>query len=169
MWFIGVEVEQETSAPPPKKNPGCAPVYDIRTRLLSDEGPRNNRVRKKKKAKWGEERGGEGRGLNRPHFRAVSKQKTCKEPESKTGQKMARVKERGGVEIGYRSISCVAKKRKSRSSVFQRKRSLRRLCTQSLFILMWKERRLNDTVARGTHWKGRRAISFIPSMTPRVP
>ena len=28
MWFIGVEVEQETSAPPPKKNPGSAPVYD---------------------------------------------------------------------------------------------------------------------------------------------
>ena len=26
MWFIGVEVEQETSAPPPKKNPGTAPV-----------------------------------------------------------------------------------------------------------------------------------------------
>ena len=26
-WFIGVEVEQETSAPPPKKNPGSAPVY----------------------------------------------------------------------------------------------------------------------------------------------
>ena len=25
MWFIGVEVEQETSAPPPKKKPGCAP------------------------------------------------------------------------------------------------------------------------------------------------
>ena len=25
MWFIGVEVEQETSAPPPKKDPGCAP------------------------------------------------------------------------------------------------------------------------------------------------
>ena len=23
-WFIGVEVEQETSAPPPKKNPGSA-------------------------------------------------------------------------------------------------------------------------------------------------
>ena len=22
MWFIGVVVEQETSAPPPKKNPG---------------------------------------------------------------------------------------------------------------------------------------------------
>ena len=22
MWFTGVEVEQETSAPPPKKNPG---------------------------------------------------------------------------------------------------------------------------------------------------
>ena len=26
MWFIGVEVEQETSAPSPKKNPGSAPV-----------------------------------------------------------------------------------------------------------------------------------------------
>ena len=25
MWFIGVEVEQEKSAPPPKKNPGSAP------------------------------------------------------------------------------------------------------------------------------------------------
>ena len=26
MWFIGVEVEQETSAPPSKKNPGSAPA-----------------------------------------------------------------------------------------------------------------------------------------------
>ena len=26
MWFIGVEVQQETSAPTPKKNPGSAPV-----------------------------------------------------------------------------------------------------------------------------------------------
>ena len=26
MWFIGVEVEQETSAPPPKKNPRSALV-----------------------------------------------------------------------------------------------------------------------------------------------
>ena len=25
MWFIGVDVEQETSAPPPTKNPGSAP------------------------------------------------------------------------------------------------------------------------------------------------
>ena len=25
MWFIGVEVEQERSAPAPKKNPGSAP------------------------------------------------------------------------------------------------------------------------------------------------
>ena len=25
MWFIGVEVEQETSVPPPRKNPGSAP------------------------------------------------------------------------------------------------------------------------------------------------
>ena len=28
MWFIGVEVEQETSAPPPKKNRGSAPVME---------------------------------------------------------------------------------------------------------------------------------------------
>ena len=26
MWFIGVEEEQETSAPPPKTNPGSAPA-----------------------------------------------------------------------------------------------------------------------------------------------
>ena len=30
MWFIGVEVEQETSAPPPKKNPGSAPDSKVR-------------------------------------------------------------------------------------------------------------------------------------------
>ena len=29
MWFIGVEVEQETSAPPPKKNPGSAPARSL--------------------------------------------------------------------------------------------------------------------------------------------
>ena len=27
MWFIGVEVEQGTSALPPKKNPGSAPDF----------------------------------------------------------------------------------------------------------------------------------------------
>ena len=26
MWFTGVEVEQETRVPPPKKNPGSRPV-----------------------------------------------------------------------------------------------------------------------------------------------
>ena len=41
MWFIGVEVEQEMSAPPPKKNPGSAPefkgyegLYGIITNLI---------------------------------------------------------------------------------------------------------------------------------------
>ena len=34
MWFIGVEVEQDTSAPPPKKNPGSAPEYIIRTLIV---------------------------------------------------------------------------------------------------------------------------------------
>ena len=32
MWFIGVEVEQETSAPSPKKNPGSAP--DLKLQIL---------------------------------------------------------------------------------------------------------------------------------------
>ena len=33
MWVIGVEVEQETSAPPPEKNPGSAPEsrYNYKT------------------------------------------------------------------------------------------------------------------------------------------
>ena len=31
MWFIGVEAEQETSAPPPKKNPGTAPAKPSET------------------------------------------------------------------------------------------------------------------------------------------
>ena len=35
MLFIGVEVEQETSAPPPKKNPGSAPAYVKQTKALS--------------------------------------------------------------------------------------------------------------------------------------
>ena len=35
MWFIGVEVERETSALPPKKNPGSAPVIVLPTRPLN--------------------------------------------------------------------------------------------------------------------------------------
>ena len=40
MWFIGVEVAQETSAPPPKKNPGSAPDSDhliTRSRVCAGE------------------------------------------------------------------------------------------------------------------------------------
>ena len=29
MWFIGVGIEQETTAPPPKKNPGSAPETSL--------------------------------------------------------------------------------------------------------------------------------------------
>ena len=36
MWFIGVEVEQGTSAPPPKKDPGSAPA------LIYSHGPLYN-------------------------------------------------------------------------------------------------------------------------------
>ena len=41
MWFIGVEVEQETSAPPPKKNPGSAPD---RVHISSDNLSRNSYI-----------------------------------------------------------------------------------------------------------------------------
>ena len=34
MWFIGVEVEQETSALSPKKNPGSAPKSTTKRRYL---------------------------------------------------------------------------------------------------------------------------------------
>ena len=38
MWFIGVEVEHETSAPPPKKNPGSAPgTKSLCPSYISDE------------------------------------------------------------------------------------------------------------------------------------
>ena len=33
MWFISVKVRQETSEPPPKKNPGSAPEYIVSGRL----------------------------------------------------------------------------------------------------------------------------------------
>ena len=35
MWFIGVQVEQEMSAPRPKKNPGSAPVLKNTTASMS--------------------------------------------------------------------------------------------------------------------------------------
>ena len=35
MWFTGVEVEQETSAPRPEKNPGSAlDIYRMRKEML---------------------------------------------------------------------------------------------------------------------------------------
>ena len=41
MWFIGVKVEQETSAPLPKKNPGSTPAleeaFEFRWSSLADE------------------------------------------------------------------------------------------------------------------------------------
>ena len=39
MWFIGVEVEQETSAPPPKKNPGSAPVVTFKLHMKATNHP----------------------------------------------------------------------------------------------------------------------------------
>ena len=36
-WFIGAEVEKETSAPPPKKNPGSAPESSVWFRLGSED------------------------------------------------------------------------------------------------------------------------------------
>ena len=37
MWFIGVEVQRETSAPPPKKNPRSAPVVELSFNFFSLE------------------------------------------------------------------------------------------------------------------------------------
>ena len=34
MWFIGVEIEPETSAPPPKKNPGSAPELSLQITIM---------------------------------------------------------------------------------------------------------------------------------------
>ena len=39
MWFIGVEVEKETSAPPPKKNPGSAPVVTFKLHMKATNHP----------------------------------------------------------------------------------------------------------------------------------
>ena len=40
MWFIIVEVEQETSATPPKKNPGSAPA-NVHANFCGTSWPRN--------------------------------------------------------------------------------------------------------------------------------
>ena len=37
MWFIAVEVEQETRAPPPKKNPGSAPEQEGSVKRCQDK------------------------------------------------------------------------------------------------------------------------------------
>ena len=41
MWFIGVEVEQETSAPPLKKNPGSAPEHKVKAGYVKLLHPAN--------------------------------------------------------------------------------------------------------------------------------
>ena len=44
MWFIGVEVvEQETSAPPPKKNPGSAPALMLHCEQILQINISNNK------------------------------------------------------------------------------------------------------------------------------
>ena len=42
MWFIGVKVEQETSAPPPKRNPGSAPDLEFKDMALPGMDQSNN-------------------------------------------------------------------------------------------------------------------------------
>ena len=48
MWFIGVEVQQETSAPPPKKNPGSPPeseeIRRVKQALYKHNEIENNTV-----------------------------------------------------------------------------------------------------------------------------
>ena len=43
MWFIGVELEQETSAPPPKKKSWIRPCRGVRPPLLLDLTEKNLR------------------------------------------------------------------------------------------------------------------------------
>ena len=38
MWFFGAEVEQETLAPPPKRNPGSAPVLGLKSQKSCRNG-----------------------------------------------------------------------------------------------------------------------------------
>ena len=42
MWVIGVEVEQETSAPPPEKNPGSAPAQSLESQAKLPRDRSNN-------------------------------------------------------------------------------------------------------------------------------
>ena len=52
MWFIGVEVEQETSAPPAKKNPGSTPgTYDCKTQQNATLSGQERQVYVEKKKK----------------------------------------------------------------------------------------------------------------------
>ena len=43
LWFIGIEVEQDTSVPPPKKNPGSAPgnSTELKVSVYSDISARS--------------------------------------------------------------------------------------------------------------------------------
>ena len=45
MWFIAVEVEQETSAPPPKKKPGSAPEPYRGLTAVYKQAPLCSRIR----------------------------------------------------------------------------------------------------------------------------
>ena len=49
MWFIGVEVEQETSAPPPEKNPGSAPAEYLGKKTLRGGARTNSKLNPWKK------------------------------------------------------------------------------------------------------------------------
>ena len=48
MWFMGVEVEQETIAPPPKKNPGSAPAMGAIPFCIHSPTPQAIRVNTKR-------------------------------------------------------------------------------------------------------------------------
>ena len=49
MWFIGVEVEQETSAPPPEKNPGSALAEYLGQKTLRGGARTNSKLNPWKK------------------------------------------------------------------------------------------------------------------------
>ena len=61
MWFIGVEVEQETSVPPPKKNPGSSPGKPHYISTISRKNRDCDRVNilGPTRKRWGRGEGGE--------------------------------------------------------------------------------------------------------------
>ena len=74
MWFIGVEVEQETSAPPLKKNPGSAPgsAPEYYNRGVGGHPDPEIRGAALRVSVWSKNKGGGGPGPPGPSLRSAT-------------------------------------------------------------------------------------------------